>query len=143
MPRLRRRQKSRVGWNDNHRFALLHHDWFGIFVDDEHERAAWNDLKGELLPTWIAEKPGSRPRPWWLYDAPGEREVFGTKIKWTFGPGTPESERLPIQRAPQGWYGVRVPALESEERFLRRHDLLTVAEIQALDRMDETGDDGN
>ncbi len=33
-------------------------------------RQVWNRFRAELLPGWIAERPGTRPRPWWLFDCP-------------------------------------------------------------------------
>lgn len=143
MPRIRRKRKSRTSWADEHRAAVLSHDFFNLFADGDHEHRCWRDLKSELLPEWIAQHPGRRPRCWWLYDAPAEREYFGTEIKWTFGNGTPKEKRLPLTGAPQGYYGIRVPALESEERFLRRHSLLNDAELLALERTDEHGNGNN
>lgn len=140
MPRLRRKLKTRTAWTDEQRHALWHHDWFQVFTDDEHEQAAWEHFRAELLADWIRERPGTRPRPWWKFDAPAEREYFGTEVKWTFGNGTPKEKRLPLTGAPQGWYGILVPAIEAEARFLERHDLLTAEERQALERNDEHDD---
>jgi len=41
-------------------------------------RKGWKVLRGELLPKWIAEHPGTRPYAWWVFDAPERRRRIGT-----------------------------------------------------------------
>ena len=33
-------------------------------------RQVWLELRDELLAAWIAERPGTRPYAWWLFDEP-------------------------------------------------------------------------
>lgn len=52
-------------------------DEWGRGTDDEQmaaRRAAWRKFKAALLREWIAERPGTRPAAWWLFDAPEPRE---------------------------------------------------------------------
>jgi hypothetical protein len=40
-------------------------------------RRHWREHRSKLLPAWIAERPGTRPRSWWLFDAPlNLRRIF-------------------------------------------------------------------
>lgn len=88
MPRVMRRAKQRrAGLTAAHINQLLSgFDLLGTaFGDDKRKpcdrdamRAAWESLRDELLPQWIAEKPGSRPWAWWIFDAPERRQRVGT-----------------------------------------------------------------
>jgi len=75
MPRLKRRAKlKRVGYTDEHVEALWNgQDFRNLFPSDEDWRAGWEALRGELLPKWIAENPGTRPAVWWQFEAPERR----------------------------------------------------------------------
>jgi hypothetical protein len=56
------------------------HDWEwmdGQPLSDDELRAAWDDLREELLARHIAEHPGSRPWAWWQYDTPEPRRQIG------------------------------------------------------------------
>src|SRR5262249_18907857 len=61
------------------RLKLLDGFWFDeIYLDsrrvsDEELRQAWSDYRDELLAEHIASSPGSRPWPWWMWDAPEPR----------------------------------------------------------------------
>jgi hypothetical protein len=52
---------------------------FRITGPQDHGRGAlreiWTELREELLDIWIAERPGTRPAAWWLFDAPRWRFV--------------------------------------------------------------------
>jgi hypothetical protein len=51
-------------------------------------REDWEAVKDAVLENWIAERPGSRPWGWWMYDAPSpQRRRLG-------GVGTPSCECL-------------------------------------------------
>lgn len=88
MPRVKRRTKRRrTGYTDAHiRQLLTGHEWFGDAfgrddrgtLDVDAMREAWEALRGELLPKWIAEHPGTRPYAWWVFDAPERRRRIGT-----------------------------------------------------------------
>ncbi|MBN2559398.1 MAG: hypothetical protein JXQ75_00510 [Phycisphaerae bacterium] len=41
--------------------------------DPDAMRGAWETLRAELLPKWIAAHPGTRPYAWWVFDAPERR----------------------------------------------------------------------
>ena len=139
MPRLKRRQLRRTGWHLLSDQICWGYDWFGELTDEDRE-AAWHARKDDVLPRWIEQRPGTRPPHWWKFDSPGEREFFGTEVVWDWKYNVPPAQRIPITGAWQGMVGVRRPALETEERFLRRHSLLSADERQALERMDLNND---
>ena len=105
MPRgVRRRVKSKMEWTREQRRQLLTgFEFFGQGfgregsihrpIDLDLAREAWEELRAELLPEFIASKPFSRPWAWWRFDAPEPR--------------TTESERD---------YLVRLDLLTDEER---------------------------
>ena len=37
------------------------------FTSDDELRAAWNEVRDEILAAWIAIAPGTRPSHWWLW----------------------------------------------------------------------------
>lgn len=64
---------------------------------------AWESSRGMILPTWIRERPGTRPWAWWAFDAPRWDDPWpGTYWHGTFaiprervgGTGTPKWEAL-------------------------------------------------
>ena len=57
------------------------------FMTDNELRAAWNQIKDEVLAGWIEELPGTRPLHWWRFSAPEPRRRLG-------GTGTPAHEVL-------------------------------------------------
>src|SRR4030042_2264226 len=79
--------------------------WWEIFAftgEKETVRAAWENLRDELLPAWILDHAGSRPWGWWAYDAPRWGRKFGAWFDGTLpeprkrlgGKGTPAYEAL-------------------------------------------------
>lgn len=40
------------------------------FTSKARFREVWDEMRDEVLEAWIAEKPGTRPQHWWMYDAP-------------------------------------------------------------------------
>ena len=107
--------------------------------------AVWNRSKDELLPEWIAEKPGTRPLPWWLFDHGNERPVIN--------PMQPESEAAArrehtyagfLHTSILHGYGARKgemhPFQEPEEDYLERLGLLSYAEREALESDDDESD---
>ena len=81
MPRIYRRPKQRrAGYTATNLGQLLRGC---IFVGDELGadalRRAWADLRGELLPAWIAEHSGTRPAAWWQFDSPERRRRIDGK----------------------------------------------------------------
>lgn len=139
MPRLRRKLKSRTAWTGAHRRALELHDWFGnLFVDDEHEAAAWDHFRDEVMPEWIQKKPGTRPRAWWKFDMPpGTRRERIDGKPHPHDQGNVDPDRRLFRGMPAR-VGLKHKdaAYESEESFLERHSLLSDAEVQALEKME-------
>jgi hypothetical protein len=86
MPRgVRRRAKPRDEWTREQRQQLITgFEFFGKGFGREGSinrplnldlaREAWNELRAELLPEFIASKPFSRPWAWWQFDAPEPRD---------------------------------------------------------------------
>lgn len=115
--------------------------WFpqsGSDGDTEALREAWEACRDELLPKCIAEKPGHRPFAWWLFDHGKERP---TNPKW---PNSETMKNIGRQHGflhtsiLMGWKETRITFQESEPEYLRRHGLLTEAELNYLDRQTET-----
>jgi hypothetical protein len=89
----------------------------------------WERWRGELLPAWIREHPGTRPWGWWRFDAPSHRlKVGGSGVLYPDGeqvagfalPGDGFWDEDPDPKNP--------PLFESEAAFLKRHGLLDAAE---------------
>src|SRR6185369_5385211 len=78
MPRVKRLKKlRRAGYEPGHVDELLTGLSIGATFghmrrhrcDYVAMRAAWNELRDDLLPAWIAEHPFTRPVAFWLFDA--------------------------------------------------------------------------
>ncbi len=64
------------------------YELFLVQGDNNARHALWSEHREEILKAWIIERPGTRPRLWWRYDAPEpERKRLG-------GIGTPAHEVL-------------------------------------------------
>jgi hypothetical protein len=95
-------------------------------------RAAWDDLRDDLLPEWIAEHPGRRPFGWWAFDAIEPRQLL---------PNTPDLAidarlwfGLPLFFAPHSCPDAidRPEAMyETEPDYLERLDLWEPCEREA------------
>ena len=71
MPRKLKLKRSGGGWTSEHiRILKTGHDYFETFRGDDEQRTAWHDLRGEILPAWITERPGTRPHAWWMCECP-------------------------------------------------------------------------
>jgi hypothetical protein len=95
-----------ANWDDPTR-PLGGFDWWSMgYLVHAHEvtraRAIWNAVKGELLPRWRREHPGTRPWGWWQWDSPEPRRL------------------------------VDAGQVESEAGYLARLDLLTHPERRRL-----------
>jgi hypothetical protein len=56
--------------------------WAPLFAEKELP-AAWEAVRDDVLGEHVREHPGTRPRGWWLYDAPAERQkLSGTGETW-------------------------------------------------------------
>lgn len=174
MPSPRTELRTKRGWTDRHKACLMgDHDFFGLFDrgkmaefadrpggipyrvrDDEADRIrermceAWDDLRDELLPMWIAEHPFTRPRGWWTCEAPELRRCTNGVHPFERPEFIEHCERLEqeypgyTKRVSKTWWGVpcisAIPGLdgkaqyESERDYLIRLDLLTDEERELL-----------
>jgi hypothetical protein len=95
------------------------------------ERAAWGRHRGELLPGWIAEHPGTRPAAWWLYDAPeARRQVAGPPAEFAEAAERWRCDGLPwlLEEPAEG------ARFESGAAYLRRLGLLERGEAERITR---------
>ncbi|MEQ1953600.1 hypothetical protein [Mesorhizobium sp. CN2-181] len=60
---------------------------FVFWWTDKEVRELWERWRDELLAQWVLDNPGTRPRGWWMFDAPENRIRTG-------GKGTPKFEVL-------------------------------------------------
>ena len=102
MPVKRRKAKHRRAEVPADVFALLS-DYEGnhpvrFFLTESELRAAWNEVKDEILEAWAREEPGSRPFHWWQFEALELRRRLG-------GVGTPSHE----VSAAAPWYEFGLP----------------------------------
>ena len=118
-----------VSQPDANPFSLLMLNGLGVIrrtsVEDlERACEIWAQYRYDAIRAWTEHSPGTRPRPWWLFDAPSDAfRVVGTE--------TDEA-------------GIEFAITESEAAFLARHGLLTKAESRALtdEDFEPVGDDG-
>ena len=109
----------------------------------------WAQYREEILSSWVADHPGTRPPAWWLYDAPEQRQRLG-------GKGTPwndtDPQRSSILGIPGHWVAdifidtehpdiefiaehfdpIDPPIFESQAAFLKRLKLLMPGESRRL-----------
>ena len=118
--------------------------------DYDAMRPLWFEHRAMILADWIHAKPGTRPRCWWLFDAPRlaadklgrwASTVYAPRLIETRhklrGDGKPLHEALLI--APSHDYGIpawfgnsdQPPVFESQHAYLRRHVLLTSTELRS------------
>ncbi len=118
-------------------------------LDPDPVQAEWRSVRSQVLRSWIATHPGTRPYAWWCYEAPEPRRRVG-------GTGTPKHEVMKYVPAlvfgiPKYWvtqddvglpgiFGLRgvpfditdPPRYESQASYLQRHGLLTGQEQEKL-----------
>lgn len=89
-------------------------EWWNVFLaaaNDDTIRHLWETVREEVLATWIAEAPGTRPWGWWRFDAPrwrqehipsrcqriaGVSEICAEPRRCVGGIGTPAYEPLNV-----------------------------------------------
>jgi hypothetical protein len=99
----------------------------------------WTIRRDELLPAWIAEHPGTRPAAWWWLEAREPRQVLEDRGHHVWPvPRWGETWRLDRGRPNIAQLGHFEVVFEAEATYLRRLDLLTSAELSALDDADFT-----
>jgi hypothetical protein len=129
---------------EGERAVLFDGDWsdaaafMNLALDDgAGARRLWERTRGELLPEWIREHPGTRPHIWWEVDAPRgtdaddptmgilRRMCDPRRRKRPRGQGTAvfaSNFGLPFDVAKDD------PGYETEREYLTRHKLLTEQE---------------
>jgi hypothetical protein len=153
MPRITRRKKNRrAGYNKAQIAQLLHgvavspSSAFGALhkgmADMNAMRAAWDELRDELIDEWVSQHPFSRPLGWLLFDATEPRirvigeqriEAMEAAAKRNLGDGFRQcffkslNTRLGYEdtRGDEG-------AWESEEQYLTRIGALLPAELELI-----------
>ena len=102
-------------------------------------RAAWEELREQLLPAWIAEHPCSRPVAFWWFDAkePRVRVAGEAKIEAAEHAKTENHYMDGYYRSLNRRLGIVYTAadesdLESERQYLRRIGAMTEAELKLL-----------
>jgi hypothetical protein len=87
---------------------------------------AWKTARTTTVRDWIREHPGTRPRCWWAFDAPEPLRAV------VAGTGAPLLFDVHYGRAEHwhDWSGDL--AIESQAAYLRRHGLLTAAELRRV-----------
>ena len=116
------------------------------FLDDLPDfRDVWAEIRDEAVARYIKQRPGTRPKGWWLYDAPelrrkleGAGEVVGPDGE--AGYGVPDvilfRERVIDGEEYRFRCNAGVCKIESEAAYLRRLKLLTPAERKRLTAKD-------
>ena len=147
MPKLKRRQKRRREYDEveresflsgvtfTNRYSPLHR----LRITKEEWRAAWHELRDELMPEWIEAHPFTRPLGYWEADADqprlpvdGEaaieardwmeahhhyRQYSFLWLNWRLGvTDDSRDEKAPFESEPQ--YLIRLDLLTDEERKL-------------------------
>lgn len=96
MPKLKRRQKLKREYDAMEKRCFTDGIVLTCYFSHPHKnhvpieefKAAWNDLRDELLPQWIAEHPFTRPIGWLRFDVteprlPVEGEQLRDALEWT------------------------------------------------------------
>lgn len=98
--------------------------------------AAWETLRDELLPAYIANHPGQRPWAWWQCgDAPEKLRRLITGYDAEADPiSVPATRNYHYGRYwSYGWEEFSDPPIvETQAAYLERHGLLSEAEREAL-----------
>jgi hypothetical protein len=134
-----------AGTTDVERFVLEHDSMGQRGID---VRALWRLHGPTVMERWIAERPGTRPRLWWRFDAPTWAGDPWPACYWS---GTKPEPRLRVggsgrpifevqNYVPYYWKGIPVrhvgvvagdpPLYEAECEYLKRHGLLKDAELE-------------
>lgn len=176
-PRRRRRSSPTPVWNKDHRYQLRVGFIFdpisnGFVVNDPDmldvtgnkikflsqlhgeplklARQCWKELKDKIMAEHIAEKPGTRPEAWWLWDMP-ERRLRIDGLPHPFDNPERKAHIEAHSGGSQSWIDAAyemtegIPSLicckdddlaeyETKEEFLDRLGLLTDTERKALEK---------
>ena len=118
------------------------------FSSDEEIRATWDEISEEFVARWAEQRPGTRPRHWWGFDAPEPRrrvggigqaacEVLADAEAYQLGIPTSWVEPWHVDLYGPDFTGVAVdsedpPVFESQAEFLRRLALALPGELERL-----------
>jgi len=114
-------------------FAPRHADCDDAEAEIRNRRDAWEDLRGDLLPEFIAKNPGQRPAAWWEFDAPERRRcVSGPHPHDAHDWG--DCPKSLWYGKPRTWQSLECSQAEYESQvdYLARHGLLTPAERELM-----------
>jgi hypothetical protein len=105
------------------------------FQDVDELRAAWEIHRADMLPEYIATHPGCRPFAWWIFDHGTERPIANHDDGELIFLENSRRERFGFAHTSIGLpvRGKSVPFQEPEHVYLRRHNLLTAAELEHPD----------
>lgn len=125
---------------------------FLYFMAEAEIKAAWCQVRNEILDEWVRERPGTRPRVWWRYEAPGPRrrvggtgqaahEVSAHVEVYEWGLPTYWVSQADVDERGADSAGVAVdpsdpPCFESQAIFLERLGLLRPGELERLTEAD-------
>jgi len=100
---------------------------------DNERRRLWEQVRDQLVAEFIEAHPGCRPWAWWRFDAPPERRrrirpadaMTPANFDWALakGCGLPSEHHSVV---------IVDADFETQAEYLRRHNLLTSAEIELL-----------
>ena len=106
-------------------------DFLELHGNSDLQRRIWNEIKGDELLKWIKKNPGTRPFAFWKFDSTEPRQrISGTEK--TFADITPAVKETYSFGLPAKPYTGAI-TFESEPAYLRRHNLLSAAEIKKLE----------
>jgi hypothetical protein len=93
------------------------------------KREEWEEYEAEIMPGWIEDHPGTRPRGWWLFDTVGGRQkiIDGVGVDQPIK-NKPWLEVLGILKD-----GPADELFESQASYLARKFLIGDDEAQALE----------
>lgn len=155
MRKLLKRKQRRLEYDDDHVSAMLKGTWFrwwdgfGHYRRGPNEtalRTAWECLRDDLLPEYIALNLGARPWAWWRYDAPDEGRRRVPSGYTATHPDAPEHLREHPDKPCFGIFTIygteeddAEPVWESQAEFLKRHSLLSADELASIERRRQEG----
>jgi hypothetical protein len=140
------------GWDV---LAVTSPNWHKGMLGNPSRHDYWRSVEGEVLPQWISANPGTRPAAWWMFDAPRwEHPNLAPRLRRDSSaprrilvdgvPTEPEAPGMIVTTLFKGtyapapwskrWDGEQLVELEveTEASYLRRHGLLTAAEVRSL-----------
>jgi hypothetical protein len=145
MPRVSRRpHRRRAEYGpDDIRLLLRGYSWFGALTDRHGDidmaaaAEAWESLRDDLLPAYIADHPGQRPWAWWAFDATEPRRcVSGPGLRAATDETLPARVRRLSFGRPCCYFAADMEGeqsvYETQAAYLARMRLLSAAERKAI-----------